>query len=122
MKDMLLPLLDVTLQSPSNTFYAHLMVLPTHHNADQNYINTFYHIRKYITSKDLDKERINYHFNNIDQTFSDGLYNQLDIESCFEFIHTIFSNDLDKLYFLKQYLKNHEQKVRKYIKEQHIMK
>lgn len=88
----------------------------------QNYINTFYHIRKYITSKDLDKERINYHFNNIDQTFSDGLYNQLDIESCFEFIHTIFSNDLDKLYFLKQYLKNHEQKVRKYIKEQHIMK
>ena len=86
----------------------------------QNYINTFYHMINYVSSSQYDIEKMNYSFKN--EKFHNEVCGTLDIEKCLEFVDLIFPNDIDKLYFIKQYLQSNESNARKYIKERHIMK
>lgn len=85
----------------------------------QNYINTFFHIRKYVISKNFDKERIEYDFQRNFIPTSLQSYSSPDFEKGLEFMNLIFEEEIDKLYFLKQYLKNNEEIARNYVKEKH---
>ena len=36
-------------------------------------------------------------------------YSEVNIEEALEFVDLVFDNDLDKVYFLRQYIKNYEE-------------
>ena len=74
----------------------------------QNNINMFAKLVLSTTEKKVDIDFLNYKINNIDpQIFNQKyLYNEIQLQNALEFVDLIFDNNLDKIYFLKQYLKD----------------
>lgn len=70
----------------------------------QNNINFYEHFLRYSTNPNFDVDRINYRMKN--QEFSLESYNIINIEEALELADLIFDNNLDKINFLRQYLKN----------------
>ena len=70
----------------------------------QNNINFYEHFLRYSTNPNFDVDRINYRMKN--QEFSLEYYNKINIEEALELADLIFDNNLDKVNFLRQYLKN----------------
>ncbi len=70
----------------------------------QNYINTFYHILQYIASALFDYERLEYNLFHATYRSCINDYEILHIEKAIEFANLIFKEDIDKIYFLKQYI------------------
>lgn len=70
----------------------------------QNNINFYEHFLRYSTNSNFDFDRINYRMKN--QEFSLEYYNKVNIEEALELADLIFDNNLDKINFLRQYLKN----------------
>ena len=70
----------------------------------QNNINFYEHFLRYSTNPNFDFDRINYRMKN--QEFSLEYFNIINIEEALELADLIFDNNLDKINFLRQYLKN----------------
>lgn len=58
-------------------------------------------------NSNIDKEMINYEISKFENK-SNYLYNNLDIKSSLQYVDYIFKEDIDKDYFLKQYIKKNE--------------
>ena len=77
----------------------------------QNNLNLFVNILKYSRSSNFNhdivdkRHRINSELNLYDNL---NLYNEIYLEEALEFSDLIFNNNLDKIYFLRQYLKSFE--------------
>lgn len=76
----------------------------------QNNINTFSKLILASKSENLDQEYLDYNIKEgvIDPDTKFYLYNEIRLKAALEFVDTIFNNNLDKVYFLKQYLKGFE--------------
>lgn len=74
----------------------------------QNNLNTFIKLLEYVKSSKFDLDIVNRRerLNKKNPNFND--YNQIFIEEAIEFADLIFNNNLDKLYFLRQYIKNND--------------
>ena len=72
----------------------------------QNNINTFIKMLTCVKNDNFDKEFLDYKIAYFKQK-SDFLYHEIDLESALEFVDLIFDNNLDKIYFLRQYLKDY---------------
>ncbi len=73
----------------------------------QNNVNFFGKMLMYCSSDKFDEEFINYklkHYCAADYDWS--LYNEIYLGEALQLCDLVFDNDLDKLYFLKQYLKS----------------
>ena len=86
-----------------------------------NYINTFYYLVDAVSKKKYDKELIDFNFSKEHKTFDDEyLYNyrcfSIHEKLAIDFVNTIFDNELDKLYFLKQYIGKDEEYTKVLIK------
>lgn len=85
----------------------------------QNYINIFYHMIKVVEEQQIDYEKIDYLFALLNQLqvyrWYDILkdYEKLDIDKALDFANTIFTEDVDKIYFLKHYIGNDSYYVKK---------
>ena len=80
-------------------------------NVWQNNINMLLNLFSVIKNNNYDKEWINYHFD------KDDITNNLD--SAITFANMIYTNGLDKLYFLRQYLQREyllQEEKKKYLK------
>ena len=77
----------------------------------QNNLNLFVNLLKYSRSSNFNhdivdkRHRINSELNLYDNL---NLYNEIYLEEALEFSDLIFNNNLDKIYFLRQYLKSFE--------------
>lgn len=76
----------------------------------QNNINTF--TKMILTSRDkvMDEEFLDYKLENEYLPYRENayLYNNISLKNVLEFVDLVFDNNLDKIYFLRQYLKNFE--------------
>ena len=87
----------------------------------QNYVNLFTKLLLYCKSNDYNNNIVDERFNEI-QGNSKMPYNKIYLEQSLEFADLIFNNNIDKIYFLRQYLKSFEsseiplKKARKFIK------
>ena len=84
----------------------------------QNNINTFTKMLLTCNKLNVDEELLNYklrnEFNlNMGNLF---LYNEVCLKQVLEFVDIIFDNNLDKVYFLRQYLKNFESNMNGLVK------
>lgn len=73
----------------------------------QNNINFFVKLLLSSKNNEIDNDIINYRKNKL-QNIKYNLYNEIYLSEALEFCDMIFSNNLDKLYFLRQYLKSYE--------------
>ena len=60
-------------------------------------------------SKNLDTEFLDYKISHDYYTYDKEKYNKVNIEEAVEFVDIVFDNNLDKIYFLRQYIKNFEE-------------
>lgn len=75
----------------------------------QNNINLFVNMLKYAKGGSFDSELINFRCANNTGIFSNiEYYNNINLAQALEFCDMVFNNNLDKLYFLRQYLKSFE--------------
>lgn len=74
----------------------------------QNNINALTKFIIATTSDGLDQEYINYKLKN-ELTLYQYLYNAIDLKAVLEFVDLIFDNNLDKTFFLRQYLKDYNE-------------
>ncbi len=73
----------------------------------QNNVNLFTKLLRYATSKDFDEDTINRRWEQIKDKFTDlRWYDEIYLSQALELCDLIFDNNLDKVYFLKQYLKS----------------
>lgn len=75
----------------------------------QNNINTFAKMLISSKYKIMDEEFLNY---KLEHEFIDDyrvLYNIINLKNALEFVDLIFDNNLDKVYFLRQYFKNFQE-------------
>lgn len=72
----------------------------------QNNINFYEHFLRYSTSPNFNYDKINYRKKNQDSSLES--YNRINIEQALELADLIFDNNLDKINFLRQYLKRFE--------------
>ena len=73
----------------------------------QNYVNLYIKMINYSKSKKFDRELILNRLYNINNNLSKlNTYRNIFINQALEFCDIIFDNNLDKIYFLKQYLKD----------------
>ena len=72
----------------------------------QNNINFYEHFLRYSTNPNFDYDRINYRKKMQDDSLEN--YNMINVEQAFELADLIFDNNLDKINFLRQYLKRFE--------------
>lgn len=74
----------------------------------QNNINTFAKMLIASKTKVMDEEFLDYKLKNEYFTYSgnEQLYNEICLKNALEFSDLVFDNNLDKIYFLRQYLKN----------------
>lgn len=77
----------------------------------QNNINTF--AKMLVSSKDkvMDEDFLNYKLKHefLPYSKNEYIYNNINLKNALEFVDLIFDNNLDKVYFLKQYLKNYQE-------------
>ena len=52
---------------------------------------------------------LSYKLSNGNFTYDKMKYSEVNIEEALEFVDLVFDNDLDKVYFLRQYIKNYEE-------------
>lgn len=71
----------------------------------QNNVNLFVYMLKYVRSEKFDWEKVMWRKDQND-CLSLPYYDQLFLRDALEFCDMIFPTNLDKIYFLKQYLKN----------------
>lgn len=88
----------------------------------QNNLNFIVHFMKYAMSTKYDEDTVNKRINNIKDYCS---YNIIDLEQALELADMIFDNNLDKMNFLRQYLKSFKTKDEfvvsdKFIKSLHL--
>ena len=73
----------------------------------QNNINTFGKLLEFIYQDKYDQEDLDYKLNknilSYEETFN---YSQIDFEKALEFADLIFDDNIDKINFLKQYIKD----------------
>ncbi len=75
----------------------------------QNYINLLIKIFEYCKSKDFDIDIVKKRHEQIKDKINDiKWYDEVYLEQSLEFSDLVFKNNIDKLYFLKQYLKYFE--------------
>ena len=83
----------------------------------QNNINLFMKMLYYVKSDKFDYETI-FHRRKLNKYnysyFSD--YNKIHLDSALEFCDLVFNNNLDKVYFLRQYLKNNNEDTKSFQK------
>ena len=94
-----------------NTIEFRLLNGSINENVWQNNINMLLNLFSVIKNNNYDQEWINYHFD------KDDITNNLD--SAITFANMIYTNELDKLYFFKQYLQREyllQEKEKKYLK------
>ncbi len=74
----------------------------------QNNINMFTKLILSSTKGTIDEDFIEYKIENINPELFNNLYlyNEVNLKEALEFVDLIFDNNLDKIYFLKQYLKD----------------
>ena len=74
----------------------------------QNNINTFAKMLMASKAKVMDEEFLDYKLKNEYFTYSgnEQLYNNIYLKNALEFSDLVFDNNLDKIYFLRQYLKD----------------
>ena len=83
----------------------------------QNNINLFCHMLTYSLNSNFDNDTINNRHKIIaDDLENLYLYNEIYLDQALEFVDLVFNNNLDKVYFLRQYLKGYELE-NEYIKE-----
>lgn len=74
----------------------------------QNNINAF--TKMLVASKDkvIDEEFLNYKlkYEYLPYSENEYMYNEVNLKNVLEFVDLVFDNNLDKVYFLRQYLKN----------------
>ncbi|MCM1370886.1 MAG: hypothetical protein NC181_03235 [Clostridium sp.] len=77
----------------------------------QNNINVF--SKMLVTSREklMDEEFLDYKLKHEFISYSSNkyLYNNVNLKNVLEFVDLVFDNNLDKVYFLRQYLKNFEE-------------
>lgn len=75
----------------------------------QNNLNLFVHILEYCKSNGFNDEIINRRkYLNKNVIYNLDYYNRIDVEMALEFADLIFTSNLDKVYFLRQYIKNYD--------------
>ena len=66
-----------------------------------------------VSSKDkvMDEDFLNYKLKHefLPYSKNEFVYNNINLKNALEFVDLIFDNNLDKVYFLKQYLKNYQE-------------
>lgn len=77
----------------------------------QNNINTFSKMILASLNNNIDEEFLNYKIEEIFNNYNELKYNLITLEDALEFVDLIFDNNLDKMYFLRQYFKNFEYSV-----------
>jgi len=78
----------------------------------QNYVNTFYYLVNVISKLDLDHIDYSLCYGELKQKD----YLQLYLDDAVNFSNIIFSNDIDKIYFLRQYIGNDRAKAKHYLR------
>lgn len=76
----------------------------------QNNINTFSKMLISSKNKAMDIEFLDYKLQHEFHPYSENfyLYDNINLKNALEFVDLVFDNNLDKIYFLRQYLKNFE--------------
>ncbi len=74
----------------------------------QNNVNLFVKLLEYSKNNNYDKDLINHRYDMEEGYMDLDWYNKIYLEEALELCDLIFDNNLDKVYFLKQYLKSFE--------------
>ena len=83
----------------------------------QNYINFFIKMILYCKSKNFDDDILNRRYKSVYNLFGNlDSYSKIYLDQALEFCDMIFNNNLDKLYFLRQYIKSFEITDKPFIK------
>ena len=69
----------------------------------QNNVNLFFKMLRYASSSKFNGDFINEKINKLD---SGVIYDEINVNDALELCDLIFDNNLDKVYFLRQYLKS----------------
>lgn len=77
----------------------------------QNNINTFANMLVVCGDKVVDEEFLDYKLNNEYLSYGSNrcLYNEINLKNALEFVDLVFDNNLDKVYFLRQYLRDFQE-------------
>lgn len=73
----------------------------------QNNINVL--VKLLLSASKIDQDFLDYKLNKKMFVSDFDMYNKIDLQTSLEFADLIFQNNLDKLYFLRQYIKNYEE-------------
>ena len=74
------------------------------------YVVNFLNMINAVKYKDIDYGKINIYLKRFDTSNYNYLPKSLMVEKAFEFANILFEDDIDKLYFMKQYLYNIDDK------------
>ena len=88
----------------------------------QNNINLFLTILASVKKNEFNQELLNHKFQELNpqNTYIPNNYQTINLPSALEFCDLIFDNNLNKIYFLKQYLKNKNNNSKHYKKIKHL--
>lgn len=77
----------------------------------QNNINTFTKMLLVSRDKAMDEEFLDYKLSHeyLPYSGNEYMYNDVSLKNALEFVDLVFDNNLDKIYFLRQYLKNFQE-------------
>ena len=77
----------------------------------QNNINTFTKMLVSAKNKTIDEDFLNYKLNNEYLSYRENeyMYSEVNLKNALEFVDLTFNNNLDKVYFLRQYLKDFQE-------------
>ncbi len=77
----------------------------------QNNINAFTKMLVASSTKVMDEEFLDYKlkYEYLPYLGNEYLYNEINLKNVLEFVDLVFDNNLDKIYFLRQYLKNFQE-------------
>jgi len=81
----------------------------------QNNVNFFVRFLLSCT-KEQDEDYIKFALRKMDNVYNYGDYFKMDIDKVFKLVDDIFNNELDKVYFLRQYIKDEEELLEEGIK------
>lgn len=90
----------------------------------QNNINLFLTILTSVQKNEFNQELLNHKFQGLNpqNIYIPNNYQTINLPSVLEFCDLIFNNNLDKIYFLKQYLKDQKKNPKHYKKIKHLTK
>lgn len=89
----------------------------------QNNINFFLNLLKYVRSNNYNDDIIEKRYlKNLSNPINMNLYNEINLQQALELSDMIFKNNLDKIYFLRQYLKTFQTSSNKYEEAKQFIK